>query len=433
MGTLTFEEADEDDRMCYIGDAIIKVNQTKVSGMTHDEALSVLRNAGPVVTLVVKHVQSATSYLLKKVKDQIPEQEEQEEDVGTPGSVLSDASSIGSVDAPVMRARSGSWNGIPAVKRKWVDVVEVPLMMAYITRYIFGTDKIRSNSFEVIGIDGSKTGRITSSDLATHSHWIKLITDYIHAMTSRKGSQLNRLFSGTEQITHMGWVAEGILNRNQPWQNWHPKFFVLKGADVLIFEKPPTNIDDWMVDSGDCCSSHKIYECMLRLTKESEHVDERQNCFVLQTADCPDSRYFSLETKAELMKLHNAWHRSVCYTISQMGCKEFHVVYRNQPAAFTIDWIDGFMLKTFTRVEFTFVYNFSQLRNSFDDGASTLTLQFVEDYDEFGGDIIPPRLVDQVLICPKLQQLLFFMHAFLTAKVASLDPAFVTSSNSRKS
>ena len=137
-------------------------------------------------------------------------------------------------------------------------LLSVPLMMAYITRYIFGTDKIRSNSFEVIGIgnknhvssstdkskvlfptDGSKTGRITSSDLATHSHWIKLITDYIHAMTSRKGSQLNRLFSGTEQITHMGWVAEGILNRNQPWQNWHPKFFVLKGADVLIFEKPP--------------------------------------------------------------------------------------------------------------------------------------------------------------------------------------------------
>jgi hypothetical protein len=29
------------------------------------------------------------------------------------------------------------------------------------------------------------------------------------------------------------------------------------------------------------------------------------------------------------------------------------------------------------------------------------------------------------VICPKLQELLFFMHAFLTAKVASVDPAFM--------
>ena len=31
----------------------------------------------------------------------------------------------------------------------------------------------------------------------------------------------------------------------------------------------------------------------------------------------------------------------------------------------------------------------------------------------------------QEVICPKLQELLFFMHAFLTAKVASVDPAFM--------
>ena len=30
------------------------------------------------------------------------------------------------------------------------------------------------------------------------------------------------------------------------------------------------------------------------------------------------------------------------------------------------------------------------------------------------------------VICPKLQELLFFMHSFLTAKVASLDPSFLT-------
>ena len=39
-------------------------------------------------------------------------------------------------------------------------------------------------------------------------------------------------------------------------------------------------------------------------------------------------------------------------------------------------------------------------------------------------------LLFQVIICPKLQELLYFMHAFLTAKVASVDPAFMSRGNS---
>ena len=35
--------------------------------------------------------------------------------------------------------------------------------------------------------------------------------------------------------------------------------------------------------------------------------------------------------------------------------------------------------------------------------------------------------VTEEVICPKLQELLFFMHSFLTAKVASLDPSFLPS------
>ena len=40
------------------------------------------------------------------------------------------------------------------------------------------------------------------------------------------------------------------------------------------------------------------------------------------------------------------------------------------------------------------------------------------------------KLLFQVIICPKLQELLYFMHAFLTAKVASVDPAFMSRGNS---
>lgn len=115
-------------------------------------------------------------------------------------------------------------------------------MMAYITRYIFGTDKLRPNAFEVRGMNGSNTGVIHINDLAVLSHWIKLISDYIAALTNHKGAVFNRSFSEDQKISYMSWVAEGVLNRNQPWQNWKPKFFVLRGSDVYIFESPPVSV-----------------------------------------------------------------------------------------------------------------------------------------------------------------------------------------------
>ena len=65
-------------------------------------------------------------------------------------------------------------------------------------------------------------------------------------------------------------------------------------------------------------------------------------------------------------------------SIPSLQSKTFHVVYKNIPAAFTIDWTDGFLLKPFASPTFHFVYGFSQLKGSSDDGKATLTLQFQE-------------------------------------------------------
>jgi len=51
---------------------------------------------------------------------------------------------------------------------------------------------------------------------------------------------MNRLSGNPlDQISYMNWVAEGVLNRNQPWQNWKPKFLVLKGSCVSVLDSPP--------------------------------------------------------------------------------------------------------------------------------------------------------------------------------------------------
>lgn len=56
----------------------------------------------------------------------------------------------------------------------------------------------------------------------------------------------------------------------------------------------------------------------------------------------------------------------------------FHVVYKNVPAALTLHWTDGFLLKPFASPTYVFNYNFSQLKGSSDDGNATLKLVFEE-------------------------------------------------------
>ena len=69
-------------------------------------------------------------------------------------------------------------------------MVSVPLMMAYITRYIFGTDKLRPQAFEVRGINGISTGVIHCEDAAMLSQWIKHITNNIIGLTNLQVSIL---------------------------------------------------------------------------------------------------------------------------------------------------------------------------------------------------------------------------------------------------
>lgn len=67
---------------------------------------------------------------------------------------------------------------------RFVDFICVPLMCAYYTRYIYGTDKLRTNAFEVRGINGTTTGVIHLDDLAILSSWLKYITDNITGLTN---------------------------------------------------------------------------------------------------------------------------------------------------------------------------------------------------------------------------------------------------------
>ncbi|XP_067633981.1 gamma-2-syntrophin isoform X3 [Eurosta solidaginis] len=320
----------------FVGDAIIKVNGEYITACPHDDAVNILRNAGDIVVLTVKHYRAATPFLQKQLAKETPDSDND----ATCAELKADEGYKSSVDnGTISRSCSRPMSICSEPEKKWVEVVAVPLMMAYVTRYIYGTDKLRPNAFEVRGLNGASTGIIHCDDLAILSQWLKLITDNVVGLTHLQMKLYNRNFAVGERIEYMGWVNEGVINNNISWQSYKPRFLVLKGTEVMLFETPPR--------------------------------------------------------------------------------KTFAVSHHGKSGGLTLDWQSGFSLAEGADSAIVWHYKFSQLRGSSDDGKSKLKLHF-QDHET--------RAIEtKELECQVLQSLLFCMHAFLTAKVASVDPAFLSS------
>lgn len=124
----------------------------------------------------------------------------------------------------------------------------------------------------------------------------------------------NRNFPVGERIEYMGWVNEGILNSQISWQTYKPRFLVLKGTEVLLFDNPPLNI----AMLGKPAIAYKVYQTMFRVVKESETVDSRQHCFLLQSSG-QDPRYLSVETRQELLRIENSWNAAIVTSVIKLG------------------------------------------------------------------------------------------------------------------
>ncbi|XP_055308927.1 gamma-1-syntrophin isoform X2 [Sitodiplosis mosellana] len=393
----------------FVGDAIIKVNGEFITACEHDDTVNILRNAGDIVVLTVKHYKAATPFLQKQLARDTPDSDndamcvELKKDEGwkksfnnsRPVSVASDITDRND--------------------KKWVDIISVPLMMAYVTRFIYGTDKLRTNAFEVRGLNGVSSG-IIHCDLAILSQWLKLISDNIVGLTQLQMKLYNRNFAIGERIEYMGWVNEGVINSNISWQTYKPRFLVLKGTEVMLFDSPPLSVTGLTKSS----SAYKVYQTMFRVIKESETVDARQHCFLLQSSPPHTTpRYLSVETRQELLRIENSWNSTIITSVIKLGRKTFAVSHLGRSGGLTLDWQSGFSLTEGADATVVWQYKFSALRGSSDDGKSKLKLHFHDP---------ETRSIDTKEIeCQVLQSLLFCMHAFLTAKVASVDPTFLSS------
>lgn len=72
--------------------------------------------------------------------------------------------------------------------------------------------------------------------------------------------------------------------------------------------------------------AYKVYQTMFRLIKDSETVDARQHCFLLQSPSPHTApRYLSVETRQELLRIENSWNSTIVTSVIKLGVSTNYV------------------------------------------------------------------------------------------------------------
>lgn len=391
-------------KQLLVGDAILRVNGINVETCTHDEVVTLLKQAeGDVITLSVRHFRPASHFLNRNIIQKTEGEGTAAEPIAAAAAAenTSGDESLGVRHIPAL----------PRLEKQWMTAITIPLLYARLSRYLPGTDQLRTNSFEVVGVDGSHSGPILCEDNRSLAEWIQGIISNTQGLLTQMIQMTNRLLPPADHIMHMVWSNQRMsADRHQ--QPWKAKFLSLKAADIYLFDQPPMHAGDW----SRCDIRHKVYECMFKVLKDEELPDDRQHCCSVQTGG-REVITLSLDNRADLLHLEKAWYHTSNTAVKRLVSKTFGCTWRGKLCGLILDMDQGFSLYDHDTKSFLWTYRFAQLKGSSDDGRSKLKLQFNNDLT---------RQVDtRELECTELQTLIFCIHAFLSAKLSTVDPTFL--------
>ncbi|CAJ0608850.1 unnamed protein product [Cylicocyclus nassatus] len=401
----------------YVGDAIVEVNGEPVEGRSHDEVVEMLKSEGEELRLGVRHYSNIASYL-KPAQSLQPGRSggalDKIYEPNTWKSAMKAQSDLGLYDGKEKSA------GTEGKDEKWKTVTVIPLPMAYLTRYLWGTDNLRTNSFEVRAVDGSSTGIIHCEDARALEQWIGHINNHIQSLNHKSIKMSNKYLHQSEQISYIGWVNEYMSEglSEDPKQKWEPRFLILKGGDVCLFESPPLSSEDL----NKCLYLYKSYDVAIKqVPNDSRRLDKRENCFYLEACMADGTRhYLSFETPQMLEAFETAYHKSVYATVIAMQTRTFACSYEGRPSGLVLDIKQGISLYDIPTKSYVWQYRFRDLHSSSDDGKVHVQLVF---RDERSLD--PAKLETKDIECDEVLAVTYNLHSFLVTKIVAADPDFL--------
>ncbi|XP_077476632.1 gamma-2-syntrophin isoform X1 [Stigmatopora argus] len=402
----------------FVGDAVLQVNGINVEHCTHEEVVHLLRTAGNEVLITVRYLREVPSFLKLPLGSPGPSGDHSVE-----SSYLFDCSSHfnGATDSSLP---SHSTNE-PKYEKRWLDAIFLPLLMARVSRYKAGMDKLRSNCFEVFALNGACANILQFCSAAETTDWLQAISTKISNLTLENIKLANKYNSSDDQIIHMGWVCESSEGRAASQKNTF-KFLALRGQYFHIFRRPPLCAAEW----GQAETSYNLYEVLFKVHKWMtedcwlqarlylglEHSLEQQEneslCFSILIGH-GQSHTFRVELASDLAFWEKSFQRAVFLEVQRIKTKFYMCSNNGNSLSFTIDFDSGLTCLDCSSKVVLWQYKFSQLKGSSDDGKTRVKLLFKN---------AESKQIDmQELEFANLTAVLHCLHSFIAAKVASMD------------
>ncbi|XP_057716036.1 gamma-2-syntrophin isoform X1 [Corythoichthys intestinalis] len=406
----------------FVGDAVLQVNGINVEHCTHDQVVHLLRTAGDEVIITVRYLREVPSFLKLPLGSPGPPGDHRVE-----SSSLFDCSSHfnGGTDSSLPSPSANE----PKYEKRWLDATSLPLLMARVSRYKAGTDKLRSNCFEVFALNGASPNILQFCSAAETADWLQAISTKISNLTLENIKLANKYSSSDDQIIHMGWACESSVGRAAS-QKATFKFLALRGQYFHIFRRPPLCAAEW----GQAETTYNLYEVLFKVHKlwmtedcwlqarlylGLEHSLEQQDneslCFSILIGH-GQSHTFRVELASDLAVWEKSFQRAVFLEVQRIRAKSYMCCNNGNTLCFTIDFDSGLTCLDCSSNMILWRYKFSQLKGSSDDGKTRVKLLFKN---------AESKQIDmQELEFANLTAVLHCIHSFIAAKVASMDPHF---------
>uniref|UniRef100_A0A8C9S3L8 Syntrophin, gamma 2 n=1 Tax=Scleropages formosus TaxID=113540 RepID=A0A8C9S3L8_SCLFO len=411
--------------MCFVTQFNISLTGATDTGLVH-----LLRNAGDEVTITVQYLREAPSFL----KLPLGSPEPCSDHSSRASSPLFDSGCHlnGNSNHTVPSSPLSPSANEPKYEKRWVDTLSLPLLMARVSRYRAGTHKLRPNCFEVIALDGECSSILQFSTASESTDWLQSISTNINNLTLENMKVINKCFAPEDQIIHMGWVCENLqASDSSPLYNF--KFLALKGSSLFIFRRPPVSTLDWERPEAihNLCEvlfkTHKLCiaeDCWIQmkahqgLQRDCEPKESRPFSFSVLVGH-GQSHSFSVELGSDLVTWEKAFQRAVFMEVQRVGSKTYMCSSQGKILCFTIDFGSGFTCSESNTKNILWRYKFSQLKGSSDDGKTRVKLLFQNSENK--------QIEMKELEFANLTAVLHCVHSFIAAKVASVDPVFISS------
>ncbi|KAF4022269.1 hypothetical protein G4228_014189, partial [Cervus hanglu yarkandensis] len=392
----------EQDVTCVSGEPFYSgINGINVRKCRHEEVVQVLRNAGEEVTLTVSFLKRAPAFLKLSLNEDCA-CAPSDQSSGTSSPLCDSGLHLNYHPNNTDTLSCSSWPASPGLRweKRWCDLRLIPLLHSRFSQYLPGTDLSRQNAFQVTAVDGVCSGVIQCLSAEDCGEWLQAIATNISSLTKHN-------------IVYMGWCE---MREQDPLQDrvYSPAFLALRGSCLYKFLAPPVTTWDWTRAE----KTFSVYEIMCKILKDSDLLDRRRHCFTVQSESGEDL-YFSVELDSDLAQWERAFQTATFLEVERIQCKTYACVLEGHLMGLTIDFSTGFICFDAATKAVLWRYKFSQLKGSSDDGKSKIKFLFQNPDTK--------QIEAKELEFSNLFAVLHCIHSFFAAKVACLDPLFLSS------